>query len=278
MAPDAQLLVTGTWLTVKELSLLLAKIAQHIPMKGAINAYSDLGHKEQTASDAGHVHDAFGLEVEDVKAMGTYFLEVLIKLKHNGAVDKSATAFQALSERLLHCRQQEYRSLPAAWLEVLLDRVKEPNQCRDDIIRRSAGLPFGLAALFRSEPKDSPRALLNHGVQALLQIVQQSDQYEPWTRIHAFHVLRHIFNDKTLASNASGFLAQALELCLTSMADAVWEVRNAASLCFGTVMIRMVGYRNKVGSGTRQKSISAAEFFFRCSPEAPVHLKLEDLD
>ena len=195
--------------------------------------------------------------------MGVYFMESLVKLKHTGAVEKTAESFQAVCERLLQCHLVEYRRLPGKWLELFLDRVKEPDQCRDDIIRRSGGLPFALAAIFRAEPKNVPKTMLPSAMKTLLHIISHPNLHRSWSRIHALHILRHIFNDKALSTDASASMAQAVQLSLACMSDKVWEVRSAASLCFATLVTRTVGYKNKIGSGTLQKSISAYEFFFR---------------
>jgi hypothetical protein len=49
--------------------------------------------------------------------------------------------------------------LPGQWLDVLLRRMRAPGQARDDIVRRSAGLPFAFVALFLAEPTGSHKVL-----------------------------------------------------------------------------------------------------------------------
>ena len=46
----------------------------------------------------------------------------------------------------------ELNRLPTRWLRGLLQRVRAPGQSRDDIVRRSAGLPYAFVALFLAEP------------------------------------------------------------------------------------------------------------------------------
>lgn len=195
--------------------------------------------------------------------MGTYFIEALKKLKHRGAVEVTAASFQVLSEQCLHSHLPELRNLPGMWMKKLLDRVKEPNQCRDDTIRRSSGLPYGCIAVLKAEPKNGPKTLLMSVMQSLIDILGRPSDDNSWNRIHAFHIIRHIFNDRALAVEAAGALESALQLCLSAMADSVWEVRSAASLCFANLATRMVGYKNKIGNQANQKSISVFEFFFR---------------
>lgn len=54
--------------------------------------------------------------------------------------------------RLLREPSPALNRLPARWLAGLLARVREAGQSRDDIVRRSAGLPYAFVALFLAEP------------------------------------------------------------------------------------------------------------------------------
>ena len=57
----------------------------------------------------------------------------------------------------------QLNSLPQLWLQHLLDHMQRPGQSRDDIVRRSAGLPAAFVALFTAEPTGHPKALLYTG-------------------------------------------------------------------------------------------------------------------
>ncbi|KAG2487254.1 hypothetical protein HYH03_014096 [Edaphochlamys debaryana] len=54
--------------------------------------------------------------------------------------------------------------------EACLARVMAPRQTRDDIVRRSAGLPYARTALFLAEPSNAPKQLLPRAMTALLAI------------------------------------------------------------------------------------------------------------
>ena len=54
--------------------------------------------------------------------------------------------------RLLREPAPALNRLPGRWLVALLERVRAPGQGRDDIVRRSGGLPFAFVALFLAEP------------------------------------------------------------------------------------------------------------------------------
>ena len=59
--------------------------------------------------------------------------------------------------RLLQERSSALHGLPARWLCQLLSRAAAPGQSRDDILRRSAGLPAAIVALFLAEPANQAR-------------------------------------------------------------------------------------------------------------------------
>jgi len=61
-------------------------------------------------------------------------------------------------------------SLPGHWLEELFGRLVGEGQGVRDIIRRSAGIPFGFMAVFLAEPNGMPRTLLHSALTRLLDI------------------------------------------------------------------------------------------------------------
>eukprot|EP00775_Hariotina_reticulata_P011695 gene11694-11839_t len=114
--------------------------------------------------------------------MGDLLLSLLLTMKHNGAVEKSQAGFLGLAARLLQSQDPGLNGLPSVWLQRCLARVDERGQCRDDIVRRSAGLPFAMAGLFLAEPLGVPRSLLPVGLTALLKTATDDSLPEPWPR------------------------------------------------------------------------------------------------
>ncbi len=57
--------------------------------------------------------------------------------------------------RLLREPRADLNQLPRKWLGELLGCVRARGQHRNDIVRRSAGLPFALMGLFLAEPPGS---------------------------------------------------------------------------------------------------------------------------
>jgi hypothetical protein len=48
------------------------------------------------------------LDLQQLEQIGNHFLEVLLKMKHNGAIDKTRVGFTALCNRLLCSNDPRY--------------------------------------------------------------------------------------------------------------------------------------------------------------------------
>ena len=57
----------------------------------------------------------------------------------------------------------QLNSLPQLWLNHLLAHMQRGGQSRDEIVRRSAGLPAAFVAVFTAEPTGHPKTLLQQG-------------------------------------------------------------------------------------------------------------------
>ncbi|KAJ0454775.1 hypothetical protein HanIR_Chr15g0743871 [Helianthus annuus] len=60
--------------------------------------------------------------------------------------------------------------------------------------------------------------------------------------VHAFNVLRVAFNDTNLATDTSGFAAEAMIIAIRSFSSSYWEVRNGACLAYTALVRRMIGF------------------------------------
>lgn len=78
-------------LFVLQVSLLLGTIIRKVPLPSSTCSSIDT---------AGFQSDA-ALDLEQLETIGNHFLEVLLKMKHNGAIDKTRAGFTALCNRLL---------------------------------------------------------------------------------------------------------------------------------------------------------------------------------
>lgn len=144
--PVVQLLISSCWMTWKEASLLIGTLAYRLPLPRNYGYSSSTG---EAVSQPDAAPSTSGqrcrsqqqlLECQQLECLGALQLSMLLCMKHNGAVEKSQAGFIALVERLLESPEPCLNLLPRAWLARCLNRVQEPGQCRDDIVRRSAGV------------------------------------------------------------------------------------------------------------------------------------------
>lgn len=134
--PAVQLLISSCWTTWKETSLLIGTLAHRLPLpKSAAAGGGDTGG--DTAGSNGKQQQV--MECQQLEQLGSLQLSMLLSMKHNGAVEKGQAGFIALVERLLESPEPCLNQLPRVWLGRCLSRVLQPAQCRDDIVRRSAG-------------------------------------------------------------------------------------------------------------------------------------------
>ncbi|GAX83456.1 hypothetical protein CEUSTIGMA_g10881.t1 [Chlamydomonas eustigma] len=154
LGPEAQVVMTACWTSLKEVGLVIGALVQDIPLPQQSPEESS-GSSGHTSSDAQSV-----VTVQQLESMGCLLLQMLFKIKHSGAVEKAAMGLGSITGRMLRCSVPELSVLPSKWLEACLKRLSAQGQVRDDIIRRSAGLPFALGALFQAEPSNSPKSLL----------------------------------------------------------------------------------------------------------------------
>lgn len=81
--------------------------------------------------------------------------------------------------------------------------------------------------------------------------------------VHAFNVLRVAFNDTNLATDTSGFSAEALIVSIRSFSSPYWEVRNSACLAYTALVRRMIGFLNVQKRESVRRALTGLEFFHR---------------
>ena len=92
------------------MSLLLGTITRKIPLPSNTES---LEREGISSNDVGFPIMTSGamLEVKQLETIGNHFLEVLLKMKHNGAIDKTRAGFTALCNRLLCSNDPRYDSI-----------------------------------------------------------------------------------------------------------------------------------------------------------------------
>lgn len=276
VGPSDQVVMVGCWLAMKEVSLLLGTIIRKIPLP---------------TSDVLSVNDDDDdvvLDFNQLETIGNHFLEVLMKMKHNGAIDKTRAGFTALCNRLLCSDNPRLSKLPESWMEQLMERTIAKGQTVDDLLRRSAGIPAAFIAFFLSEPEGTPKRLLPRALEWLTTLANKSltnqkngskypnpeskskSRTDPKIRdegviptVHAFNVLKAAFNDANLATDTSGFSAEAMIISVRSFSSSYWEVRNSACLAYTALVRRMIGFLNVQKRESARRALTGLEFFHR---------------
>jgi hypothetical protein len=167
MAPAAQLMLTASWTTAREVGLLLAALARLVPLPGPPCQLGGNGgaggvaggaapagstqlppadgqpwaaaeqlQRPQMAADYGmHASGDAScggrralLSVQQAAAMGQLLFDLQLASKHSGAVALLASALKPVAEQLLQCQHPALRSLPAGWLRQTIDWALRPGQ------------------------------------------------------------------------------------------------------------------------------------------------------
>ncbi|GAB4827317.1 hypothetical protein Ancab_034203 [Ancistrocladus abbreviatus] len=296
--PIEQIVMVGCWLAMKEVSLLLGTIIRKVPLP-SITSFGDV---EEPLG----LKTAVVLDLKQLEAIGTHFLEVILKMKHNGAIDKTRAGFTALCNRLLCSNDPRLCQLTESWMEQLMKRTVAKGQTVDDLLRRSAGIPAAFSAFFLSEPDGTPKRLLPQALHWLIDVANGSlldqtasssmdnnllkksaplpnqenilampveiDQSVRCSKIrvegviptvHAFNVLRTAFNDTNLATDTSGFSAEAIIISIRAFSSPHWEIRNSACLAYTALVRRMIGFLNVHKRESARRALTGLEFFHR---------------
>ncbi|KAL5229591.1 hypothetical protein ABZP36_028367 [Zizania latifolia] len=296
--PADHIVMVGCWLAMKEVSLLFGTIIRKIPLPCC--SHSNSSHDGLAENTEETIMSGEILDVEQLEKMGNHFFQVLLKMKHNGAIDKTRAGFTALCNRLLCSNDSRLCKMIESWMMLLMDRTVVKGQTVDDLLRRSAGIPAAFIALFLAEPEGTPKKLLPRALEWLIEFAKtsladfqkdcnqkletvQNFLGEPCESlsgtanghlskirnegvvptVHVFNVLRAAFNDANLATDTSGFCAEAAIVAIRAFSSPYWEVRNAACLAYTALVRRMVGFLNVHKRESARRSITGLEFFHR---------------
>lgn len=170
--PADNVIMVGCWLAMKEVSLLFGTIVRKIPLPVCSHSNSSqngLSDNAEETSMSGEI-----LDVEQLEMMGEHFLQVLLKMKHNGAIDKTRAGLTALCNRLLCSNDPRLCKMTESWMVLLMDRAVAKGQTVDDLLRRSAGIPASFMALFLAEPDGTPKKLLPRALKWLIEFAKTS--------------------------------------------------------------------------------------------------------
>ncbi|XP_033000765.1 thyroid adenoma-associated protein isoform X2 [Lacerta agilis] len=243
----AQMVLVCCWRSMKEISLLLGKLCQLLPLQ-ALSNYPDAL-----------------ITVEQVKEIGEYFKHHLLKSRHRGAFELAYAGFVKLTEVLSRCDNESLHRLPEQWLCNVLEEIKSSDpSSKLCATRRSAGIPFYIQALLASEPKKGKAGLLKMTMKELISLVSPSSTPASTVpQVHALNILRALFKDTRLGENIIPYVADGMRAAILGFTSSVWAVRNSSTLLFSTLITRIFGVKRGKDENSKKNRMTGREFFTR---------------
>ncbi|GKC76433.1 thyroid adenoma-associated protein [Tanacetum coccineum] len=138
--------------------------------------------------------DGAVLDFKQLETIRNHFLEVLMKMKHNDAIDKTRA-------RLVN--------LTKSWME----------------LGKNSGVRTNSSCLAEKKCMYSSCIYCFFSYQNQKALQRDSSQ-GPY--VHAFNVLRVAFNDTNMSTDTSGFSAEAMIIDIRSFSSAYWEKQESA--------------------------------------------------
>ncbi|KAJ7341143.1 hypothetical protein JRQ81_004925 [Phrynocephalus forsythii] len=242
----AQMVLVCCWRSMKEISLLLGKLCQLLPLQTLLGS------------------DAL-ITVEQVKGIGDYFKHHLLKSRHRGAFELAYAGFVKLTEVLSRCNNESLHKLPEQWLYNVLEEIKTQDpSSKLCATRRSAGIPFYIQALLASEPKKGKTGLLKITMKELIDLAAPSNvPSSTIPQVHALNILRALFRDNRLGENIIPYVADGVRAAILGFTSSVWAVRNSSTLLFSTLITRIFGVKRGKDENSKKNRMTGREFFTR---------------
>ncbi|KAM6460895.1 tRNA (32-2'-O)-methyltransferase regulator THADA isoform 3-T5 [Liasis olivaceus] len=243
----AQMVLVCCWRSMKEISLLLGKLCQLLPLQIL-----------PSCSDA-------LITVEQVKDIGEYFKNHLLKSRHRGAFELAYAGFVKLTEVFSRCSNEDIHKLPQQWLCSVLEEIKSSDpSSKLCVTRRSAGIPFYIQALLASEPKKGKAGLLKMTMKGLISLALPSDMPSSTiSQVHALNILRALFKDTRLGENIIPYVADGMRAAILGFTSSAWAVRNSSTLLFSTLITRIFGVKRGKDESSKKNRMTGREFFTR---------------
>lgn len=251
----AQMVLVCCWRGMKEVSLLLGVLCQHLPL--------------QSGSCDGLI------TAEQVKDMGEYFKHHLLQSRHRGAFELAYVGFAKLTEMLIRCNDGDLHCLPQEWLYSVLEEIKSSDpSSKLCATRRSAGIPFYIQGLLGSEPKNCKDGLLKRTMKELISLAMPLNEPQSTIpQVHALNILRALFRDTRLSENIIPYVADGTQAAILGFTSPVWAVRNSSTLLFSTLITRIFGVKRGKDENSKKNRMTGREFFSRFPSLYPFLLK-----
>ena len=190
------------------------------------------------------------MEEGDITTTTDSLLEIVLWSKHRGALENASIG---LEQTCIACLKDDgsARLLPQSWLE----RVLNFDAKRMGTVRRSAGIPYAICVILRSEcmvcsKRDANTPLVSFTMKKLLDgidvkggdsylVMEGKDLGYYRTQVHHLNILRHVLRDSSLSDLLRPFLEELMLLALKMWNHKEWSIRNSASLLFASAIRKL---------------------------------------
>ncbi|XP_043929634.1 thyroid adenoma-associated protein [Protopterus annectens] len=276
-AVTAQMVLVCCWRSMKEISMLLGLLCQHLPL-------------QLTPESKGGL-----ITAEQVKDIGQYFKFQLLQSRHRGAFELAYVGFIKLIGMLTRFRSFAGLSLQEVVQCHLIERAPPSTGaaghdagCSRHIVHPAVAqevsmyIPIRItsllySALLSSEPKTSSTSLLKQTMTDLLSLASVSGYQDGDAsiipQVHALNILRALFRDARLGENIIPFVADGMQAAIMGFTSPVWAVRNSSTLLFSTLLTRIFGVKKGKDEHAKKNRMTGREFFTRFPVLHPFLLK-----
>jgi hypothetical protein len=189
---------------------------------------------------------------EDITQTTDVLLNIVLKSKHRGALENASIGLEQTCISCLKTTDSFTRLLPLRWLEKVLSFDAKSM----GTVRRSAGIPYAICVILRSEwlicsKRDSNTPLVSFTMKQILGqidsevtdstylVMTEKDVGYYRIQVHHLNILRHILRDSSLSDILRPYLEELLLLSLKMWNHKEWSIRNSASLLFASAMMKL---------------------------------------
>ncbi|WBW74996.1 tRNA (cytosine 32-2'-O)-methyltransferase regulator Trm732 [Schizosaccharomyces osmophilus] len=250
----AQLILSYSWRSIKEisslLSMILIKCSSFYP---DVFDYSNLDH------------------------YGFLMMSWLWEIRHRGAFTSVYPCFVSYCSFLFAMKDVNLCRMPIPWLQKNIEVVQEKSSF---ITRRSGGIPFSITGILVAG-KEKNKVLLSKTILALIDMSKEKIVADPnaakvdLPQVHAMNSLKTIFTEHRLSSVSLEYLEPAIALAIEGFSHELWPIRNCSVMLFTALMNRSFGNKRPKGVVNlgNTKGLSTKTFFSKFPSLRPYLLK-----
>lgn len=223
-----QMLLVCCWRSMKEISLFFGDLVRLLPIE------------HETLQEHSYL-----LSSAQVNQIGDYFVQHLFETRHRGAFELAYIGFTSMCETFWKCRNGLYCDQTLKWADHVLNLIQtEESKMKLCSTRRGGGLPYFVQAIVSTELVENGRKTLSKCMSVLLKLVEtkvdDADE-ENFSQVLAMYILSALFKDTRLGEDVLQYAEAALIAAINGFDSVFWNVRNASTLLFSSLINRIFG-------------------------------------